>query len=211
MKISITRALAEMTTLDNRINRAISNANLIGAMIQGKLPPMFKDEAEMVNTITSQYQSVGDLIKRRNLIKRLVIASNATTTVRVGDVEMTIAEAIDRKSAIVYEQRMLDRMKAELRDAVNHVENARKRTEERVNQQVEQLMGQNKNKPGAEVAESMAKFVKQMQDDSPSNLIDPLGLGDKIRQGEEAIDAFITNVDFALSEINARTDIVLPD
>ena len=48
-----------------------------------------------------------DLISRRNKIKSAIIMSNAKTVVEVAGKQMTVAEAIDKKSSIEYEKELL--------------------------------------------------------------------------------------------------------
>ena len=60
--------------------------------IQGKTINDFKDHMKAC------HNKVTDLINRRNAIKRAVVLSNATTKIKVGNEEYTVAEAIEMKN-----------------------------------------------------------------------------------------------------------------
>ena len=92
MKMSIHRALAEIKMLDKRIERSIHNCAFVG---------MKKKSASNVHNSTltkdayqegvkADYQSVKDLINRRTNIKRLVVLSNATTSVEIGGLPISL-------------------------------------------------------------------------------------------------------------------------
>ena len=94
-KMTVHKALAELKTLDDRINSEITGSVFVRAnrhnnmKIFGKAIPDFMADTE------SSYQSVKALINRRNAMKRAVVLSNAITKVEIGGVEYTVAEAIE--------------------------------------------------------------------------------------------------------------------
>lgn len=93
----VTRGLNELKLLDSRIHRKIGEAEFVGAAkvaavnIDGKTTK----EAYKMNA-KADYQSLMELIKRRNRIKSAIIASNAVTMVEVAGKRMTVAEAINK-------------------------------------------------------------------------------------------------------------------
>lgn len=94
-KMTVHKALAELKTLDDRINSEITGSVFVrgnrhnNMKIFGKTIPDFMADTE------SSYQSVKALINRRNAMKRAVVLSNAITKVNIGGVEYTVAEAIE--------------------------------------------------------------------------------------------------------------------
>ena len=113
-KMLVTKGLNELKLLDSRIHRKIEEGEFVGAAkvsvpnINGKMTKeAFKANAK------ADYQSIVDLIKRRNAIKAAIIQSNAITVVEVAGKRMTVAEAIDKKSAIEYEKTLLEKLNDE--------------------------------------------------------------------------------------------------
>ena len=96
--MSVHKALAELKVLDSRIGNAILSGDFVITKknnqdtVKGKTAEQYKVKA------TEAFQKASDLILRRNAIKNAVVISNAKTTVRIGDNEYTVAEAIEKKN-----------------------------------------------------------------------------------------------------------------
>ena len=100
-KMLVTQALNELKLLDSRIEDATNNAIFVIAAKKNEKkvnPNLTKEDFEIRSK--AFYQSIMDLIERRKKIKAAIVASNAVTKVTVHDEEMTVAEAIERKSTI---------------------------------------------------------------------------------------------------------------
>ena len=97
-KMTVHKALAELKVIDSRISKAINEGAYVVAnkhsneKIHGKTINDFKEYMK------SCHNKVTDLINRRNAIKRAVVLSNATTKIKVGNDEYTVAEAIEMKN-----------------------------------------------------------------------------------------------------------------
>jgi molybdopterin synthase catalytic subunit len=63
------------------------------------------------NNSKADYQSINDLITRRNRLKSAIILSNATTKVKIGDTVLTVAEVIERKQSLKYYKTLFDKLK----------------------------------------------------------------------------------------------------
>ncbi|WP_127531348.1 hypothetical protein [Paenibacillus kobensis] len=207
MHISITRGLAELKTLDARIKKAIQDTSFIG-MSTGKKPIVgYKDNHEYENKVKSNNQSIEDLIRRRNIIKTSIVQSNAETMVTIGRQSMTVAEAIERKASIVYEQTLLQKMTSDYANALRKYEAEDEKVKGRLDELIKTTFGTDK-KPAADQYESTSKpFLEQNE----PKLIDPLHLKNAIDKLQDEIDEFLTNVDFILSESNSITRIDIPD
>jgi len=85
MKITITRALVELKTLGSRIDKSISNLNLI-TIVTGQNPPLgFANRNEFNIKAISDYNRIIDLIKYQQSIKSAIVAANASTFVTIAD------------------------------------------------------------------------------------------------------------------------------
>lgn len=120
-QISVTRALAECKSLNDRIERATRSTVFISTIIGGKTVNG-SDLQSTSNTLRSNLQSVQDLIARRKLVKGAIVRSNASTNVVINGVEMTVAEAIERKGSIDKERALLAVLTQQLGQARSAVE-----------------------------------------------------------------------------------------
>ena len=111
MNMSITQGLAELKLLDKRISKSLGYG-VEWAQLRSKTKKV--DENELKKTVQSEYQSYMDLVKRRDLIKRAIVLSNAQTQVTIGTGPKkwsgTVAEAIEHKSSLKYKKNLLDKM-----------------------------------------------------------------------------------------------------
>ena len=202
-KISITRALAEIKLLDSKIESAIqkfepvtyvegkSKVTSIGTTVEA-----FNEKAK------SSYQSITDLIERRNNIKAKVIQSNALTKVTIDKKEYTVAEAIERKNSINNELNLLNKLKQSYSNNKNKVEAGNLKVRANIDKQLELLAGSDKNK-----TEGIDNLVKLTLENQQFNLVDVLKVEELIEKLSNSIYEFQANVDFTLSESNALTTI----
>lgn len=94
-KMTVHKALAELKTLDDRINSEITGSIFVKANRHNNMKIFGKSVENFRADTTSSLQSVMALIERRNAMKRAVVLSNAVTKVEIGGVEYTVAEAIE--------------------------------------------------------------------------------------------------------------------
>lgn len=106
--ISITRALAELKTLAARIGE-ITTRSWVTVKVNEKIGA--KTAAEFGEEARSAYQSYTDLLERRNALKCAIVQSNAVTNVEIAGKIYTVAEAIERKNSISFEETMLATMR----------------------------------------------------------------------------------------------------
>lgn len=200
MTLSVAGALVELKLLDKRIAKATSTGIFVSYQEGNDLPKGYKTLNELEDKIKSSEQSVMDLIERRNKIKSAIVVSNATTTVHIGGVAMTVAEAIERKSSIEYEYGLLNEYKRQLANALRMVDGINKDVERRADAMVQTYLGNDKSK--ADEAETIRKnFIES----KVAKLVDVLDIKAKIEQLEESIDTFEAEVDLVLSTSNAVT------
>lgn len=208
MKMSLHRALAEIKLLEKRIAQGYNGADFVTYQIGSEKPKRYASVEEFNQKAISSLQSVTDLIKRRNEIKSKLILVNATTTVKVGNTEMTIAEAIERKSSIEFDRGLLMELKRQLSLINNRIELEHQSMLNRLDQRITADLGSKDRKENAkEVEEITEAFLKRYQ----PNLVDPINIREKIAELEVAIDEFEANVDYVLSEVNATTFIEIEE
>ena len=209
MQISITRALSELKVLQKRFDKEVSQLDVISVQHGLTLvknssvkPEDFSEKAK------AQLQSVEDLQKRIHLIKTKIQQSNAITVVKIGTQEMTVLEAIIKKSLIENQKDLLARLKKQLILANDNFEAATVSNENKIAKQLEDATKNSTVKLDLEVEKQIKASVESLY---PIKMIDPCKLSDKIKALEDEIEEFEANVDFALSESNALTQIEVGD
>lgn len=209
MQISITRALSELKVLQKRFDKEVSQLDVISVQHGLTLmknssvkPEDFSEKAK------AQLQSVEDLQKRIHLIKTKIQQSNAITVVKIGTQEMTVLEAIIKKSLIENQKNLLARLKKQLILANDNFEAATVSNENKIAKQLEDATKNSTVKLDLEVEKQIKASVESLY---PIKMIDPCKLSDKIKALEDEIEEFEANVDFALSESNALTQIEVGD
>lgn len=202
MNMSLTRLLNEIKLVDKKISKAQSGS-FIGTMKGNTLPAGFSNKQELENKCKENLQSVKDLIRRRSKLKSLLTRTNATTEVQIGSDVMTIAEAIDRKNTIHLEQGLLNALKQDLRSAEDIIQRNNKTVDENVTRLLETSYGRDKKVTEEERKVMEDPYRKQHE----MVLVDPSNLRKQIEELERSIDLFNSEVDFTLSEVNAKTEV----
>ena len=207
-KMTVHKALAELKIIDDRINNAIVSGTYVIANKHSntKIHGMTIDDFK--TSMKSDFQKVSDLIARRNAIKRTVVASNAVTKVKVGDVEYTVAEAIEMKNhGMEFKNTLKMYIERQYTNAKNEFDkNSGDSLERRAeNYVLSVIQAQPKDSKMAVDSDAMKNLRAQYIKDNTYDIIDPIGVKDAIEQLDNEISSFITEVDAALSVSNALT------
>lgn len=202
-EISITRALAQVKALNDRIARATSVA-FVTTTVGGK-HASGKPAQEVGEQLKSNLQSVQALIEQRKAIKSAIVRSNAVTNVVIAGVTQTVAEAIERKSSIALEQTLLQQLRVQQAQAVSAVERTNVAVAARLDDLIKTAVGKDRQVTAADLAAITTPFEAQ----NKAEVLDPSDITKVIEQLTTDIDAFLLEVDFALSEVNATTKIVV--
>lgn len=201
MQYSITRGLAELKLLDKRIQSAIKAAPFVSFSV-GKNPVSgFNTNEAFEDKSKAAFQSVQDLIARRNEIKSAIVVSNATTEVEVGTQKMTVAEAIERKDSIGYKKMLLNKLRQDFAQALSQFEHINANVKNRFDTLLQSQLGsdgKNKNTDHSE-------FEKAFKEANEAKLVNPLDARTIIDTLEQEIDEFESNVDYVLSTSNTLT------
>lgn len=207
-KMTVHRALCELKTIDARISSAIESVPYVMAVkhsaekVNGMTIPELKD------SIKSGYQKVTDLIARRNAMKQAVVMSNANTEVKIGDMTMTVATAIDYKNnAIGYKRALVNRINLYYAKAQGDLErNSGEAIEKRAEQYVlSVIQAQPKESKMTADSDAMQALRKQYIENNQYDLVDPLNAVKIMETIKNEIDEFETEIDAALSTSNALT------
>lgn len=204
-KMTIHRALAELKTIDDRIEKATLSIEPTGIMQQGKPVNGFYQKDDFENKAKAAYQSVVALITRKQKLKSAIVAANAVTIVKIAGKELTIAEAINHKTIIAMSRSLIAAL-----DKKHSTAKAKATTE---NEKIKSIalenakimlgkQGDSKVSPNDDdVKNIMDPFVKRNE----FLLVDPLNAEALIEELSKDVQSFVMEVDAALSEINATT------
>lgn len=201
-KISITRALVMLKTLDKRIQKLTKELHPLDIVIDKKLQICKQTKEEFDQRIKSEYQKLIDLILQRNTVKSGVVTSNAITKVKIAGKEMTVAEAIERKSSIEFEKNIIVFLQTHMKECSIRINQIDEQVQVRLDRLLESTFSKESTKVKPEEFDAVAKpFMERNQ---PA-LVDPLDVREIIEKLSVKVDAFEEEVDITLSESNATT------
>lgn len=209
--MSVTRALAELKRLDDRLNRMATDQSIFVSVAVGQGDKQkVLGISDTVHNVVSQIQSNRDRVNRmidlRAKIKSAVVASNAATKVKLGAREMTVAEAIELKKSIDVKRNMLATYRRQVIQANALVAKQNAALEAQIETNLATIYGNEKGKVDASMFEAIAKPQREQKE---ASLIDPIKINDLIKSLEEEISLVETELDFTLSESNAKTEIAI--
>ena len=148
----------------------------------------------------SSYQSVVDIIKTVEAIKKAVSKSNAENTIIVCGDEMTVAEAIYMMQyGVETKKELLQTLRLQYTSARNSVERYNKDVEQRADKFIESMFGSKEKATGQDAITAREAYIKQ----NTYEVVDPVNLMDEIKHLETWINEFETEVDGAIQVSNA--------
>lgn len=210
MAISVTRALAEIKNLDSQINKLVADSRFVYTTkgIGDKLAVIgvSRPAAALAEDIKSKFQKITDLTARRRAMKAAIQKSNANTVIVVAGVPMVVSDAIERKQNIMYEANLHTQMRQQYLMAMQSVDKMNATLDQQIETAVTQAYSNDKGKVTPEQYEAVAAPRKA---EHLAALLDPIGVETKLESMGETINAFLLEIDFCLSESNARTEITL--
>ena len=199
--MSITQALAELKLLRKRLDSGLYSVQW--TQVSTKTSPVNVDK--FTTAAKASLQSYTDLYKRFVGLKTAIVRANATTQVKVGSWEGSIADAIEYKRSIEFKKSLLDSMKEQL----TQVRVQYDQEQSRLNDRLERLLTSELGKDVRTNPETITALTNTFRENNRVELVDPLDLATQIKQLEDEIDSFETNIDWVLSEANGRTMISL--
>jgi hypothetical protein len=198
-QITITRALKELKTLGDRINKMTNEATFCFLQEKpGQLSIGFSSIEELEKSLKANYQSLVDLIAYRERIKQAIVNSNATTIVTVAGKQMTVAAAIETKQSSVYKLALGRAMKSQLEKA----ENVKTRLDNQTSSRLDDLI--KSTFQGRAISElEYASVANPFIEGNKVNIVDPLYLSKKINSLHDEVAEFLNNVDDVLTVSNS--------
>lgn len=204
-KMTVHRALAELKTLDSRIQKEIVKTAFCFANKHSNTKVVGVEIESYVNTMKNQYASIKSLINRRNAMKRAVVLSNAKTEVVINGQTYVVAEAIEMKNhgmdnfVLLRDAMMQDYNKAmEIINTQNGTQ-----LENKADVYVMGLYGSKEKVTGSEADATRKAYI----DANTYDLVDPFKIQNCMKELQDKIDGFMSEIDAALSVSNAITEI----
>ena len=206
--MTIHKALAELKILDGRIKKEIQNGLYCAANKHSNDKINGIPIEDFKKAVQGTYDKVTDLIKRQEAIKKAVALSNAKTYVDIAEVKYTVAEAIWMKNhGIEFKAMLINIMEKQYQQAQAEVNRQNgNNLEERADQYVTAIYGQ---KDGKTATSDIEKVRKDFLEANSYEIVDPINVQDKVEALRQKIDAFMADVDSALSVSNALTKITI--
>ena len=209
MKMSITRALAEIKRLDDRINREIMNGTFVGVTVgKNQLRKMYQGNQTIRDAeaaIKGSFQRVDALMRNRERIKAAVVKSNATVEVTIGDRTLTVAEAIELKKSVSLKETYLVQLRHHMKYAISSVEGIAAKMQLSIDRSIDAVYSSGSTQKVT--SEQYDAVAKPQEERSTPALLDPADIASRIVALEADVSLVKTELDFVLSESNARTDI----
>lgn len=200
-EMSLARVLKELKTLGERISKKRQGIDPIAVKDSGKIDRNFSEE-EFVAKAKSDFDSLQALIERRHTLKVALMRANATHEVTIGKKKMTIQEAIDYKTVIIYKKEVLTRLKMMLSNAKTEYEQHTQHHEDVLNSQIQNMLGKDNTGSKGDAA-AVSEYTRVYNENHKVEMVDPLNLKRVVEDLETEIEDFDTDVDVALSEANA--------
>ena len=204
-KMTIHRALAELKLIDSRIQKAINSIEPTGIMQKDKNVNNFFKKEDFEKDAKSKYQSVSDLIDRKNKIKSAIVKANGVTEVEVAGYKMTIADAINYKSVIEFKKQLIDTLKQKHARVKGDYQIKNEEISRVALNNAQIMLGKQGDERVKPTDKDVEQIMKPFVERNEFHLVDPLEVDKLTEQLEKEVLDFETEVDAVLSEINAVT------
>jgi hypothetical protein len=199
MQITITEGLVNLKTISARIEKEITATTFSIASQKGKQISGFKSVDDFVLKAKAQYQSIVDLINRRNKIKSAIVESNALTKVIIGGTEYTVAGAIERKASVAFEQMLINTLTQQFNKATMLADRANNDAQTRLDNLINTTFGKDSKVDASQQKSISDSFWEQ----NLSMVRDPLDTIEIVAKMSNDVENFLANVDVALSISNS--------
>lgn len=209
VSMSVTRALAELKRIEDRLVRARVDGMFVtvtvgkGAATKTIVNGLSVDDAK--SKIQSSFDLIESLLRQRAAIKSAIVLSNATTKVTIGSQTVSVAEAIEMKKTVEQKRGILSTLMTALASANMSVSSQNAKLDADIEKNVAAIYSSDKSKVDKESYEMVAVPQRAQKE---AALLDPLNIAKKIDLLKDEISLIETELDFTLSESNAKTEIV---
>jgi hypothetical protein len=203
-KLTVTEALVKLKLTEKKLSHVTTNLFVGLNTTRGAkaLPHNFKNVEDAKAHAQAQLDSVSGLLTYRNKLKEAIVTSNANTSVTVGNTSMTVAQAIEQKQSVKHKKELLAKLE---RDFVGLTGNA-ERHNAQLDRQVDDYLAKifvGKETNSDETARQTAR--KNWLEANTMLVVAPDNVKDVIERLRSSLEDFESNVDVALSVVNAQT------
>ena len=202
-EVTITRALTELKTIDDRIDKAMGSLTPIAVVIGTSSDINGQSRDEWEKSQIGYYDTVISLIERKRKIKKKIAESNQITNVTIGEKTMTVQEAIFMKDTIKELASLKSILSEQHQKHIQLQQSAEMRLQENFNKFLSGLTATDTPK------DNIDAMTESFKESNKVTLVDPLSTVSKIEKLNEQIQQFIVDVDAILSESNSTTEILL--
>ena len=199
VKMSITRALAQVKLIESKLGRAFAGFDV---EINGKLKyfPNFTTE-QFEKEALVEVNSFEDLFKNRLKIKSAIARANIDTKISLFGTEYSIIELIDLKNSSQYKKNVYTNLINNYNKCKSDIVNQDVKIENEVSKQVE-VANSNKTQVSKDLTTTLTETYKTLWGGKI------IGLDiNKISKEKEDLDKLVAEIDMILSEINSKTEI----
>lgn len=199
VKMSITRALAQVKLIESKLGRAFAGFDV---EINGKLKyfPNFTTE-QFEKEALVEVTSFEDLFNNRLRVKSAIARANIDTKISLFDKEYSIIELIDLKNSSQYKKNVYTNLINNYNKCKNDVVNQDVKIENEVSKQVE-VANSNKTQVSKDLTTTLTETYKTLW----GGKIVGLDIN-KISKEKDDLDKLVAEIDMILSEINSKTEI----
>ena len=199
VKMSITRALAQVKLIESKLGRAFAGFDV---EINGKLKYFLNFTTEQFEKeALVEVNSFEDLFKNRLKIKSAIARANIDTKISLLDIEYSIIELIDLKNSSQYKKNVYTNLINNYNKCKSDVVNQDVKIENEVSKQVE-VANSNKTQVSKDLTTTLTETYKTLWGGKI------IGLDiNKISKEKEDLDKLVAEIDMILSEINSKTEI----
>jgi len=203
-KMTLHRALEPKKLNAKKITKKIQNFLGIGNQVPDGLVNRTHEYNKFCENAKADYQSIEDLIKYQARLKSAIVKANTETSCEIAEQTMTIIDAINMKNEILASKKLLlDVLKGQYKKVVEDTNRYNDSIETQAFALAEKVAGREDDKKTDSKKFSVIK--KDYTENHQAKLVDPLMIEDKIKELENEIDEFESNVGAVLSEVNAVT------
>jgi hypothetical protein len=205
-KMTLHRGLSELKLIDSKIEKQIQEIDPVGIFQKDKLVNNFIKKEDFEAAAKSKFDSINSLIKRKQKIKSAIVLANAQTRLKIGEKEMSIADAITYKTLIVCKKKLIVALQAKLQSSLSVLN----KNNELVQKNIQAILEATFGKENVKVASTdMDNVRKPYVEANEFHLLDPLEVTKKLESLQTEISNFESEVDSTLSEVNATTFITV--
>ena len=203
--ISITRALREVNVIEATLKQyGDRNIPWSGVTVGKEMVGCGLSEEDLIKAVQTNKDSIINLTSRRHAIKRAITFVNATTEITVAGKTMFICEAIDRRTFYREHLEVLKQISANIVGARTFAEREKVKLETVREKRIADFVASQ-----TVTAELLASMNDEFNATHQIKEIYPHNVKEWIEKELEFIMEFVSDVDYALSEVNAKTELTV--